>query len=170
MRQTVYSQQTPRGVAGGLVDLSTHVIDTRLNGESGTVLKFGMGVVQGTTPGSNIKVPVVGTTAEKFEGITVNGYTNEMDMTGAISVAPTASIGVMRYGKIWARIKPGITPAYGEVLYLVISGDAAGTFTNAADADAIAIKGRFIGSRGTGDVAPVELYNQENTTAAQPGA
>ena len=37
-------------------------------------MKFGLGVVQGSAPGSDIKIPATGATAIKFEGITVNGY------------------------------------------------------------------------------------------------
>ena len=110
--QTTYNQATPRGVAGGLVDLSAHAVNTRINGQADATLKFGMGVVQGSAPGSDIKIPATGATADKFEGITVNGYTNEMDMDGAVSISPGAAIGVLQYGKIWARIKSGDAPAY----------------------------------------------------------
>lgn len=168
--QTSYTQATPRGVAGGFFDLSNHAVNTRLNGETGDALKFGMGVVQGTTPGSDIKVPVAGSTAAKFEGITVNGYTTEMDREGKVSLPPMASIGVMQYGKIWARIISGITPAYGQAVYLYIDGPNAGLFSNAADvptegqtSKTIALgNARFIGAKGTGDVAPVELFYQAN--------
>ena len=52
-------------------------------------------------------------------------------------------------------------PRYGDSLYLVISGDDAGCFTNAAEeGSTIAVKGRFIGSKGTGNVAPIELFGQ----------
>lgn len=108
--QTTYNQATPRGVAGGLVDLSAHAVNTRINGQADATLKFGMGVVQGSAPGSDIKIPATGATADKFEGITVNGYTNEMDMDGAVSISPGAAIGVIQYGKIWAGIKSGDAP------------------------------------------------------------
>ena len=44
---TNYTQSMPAGVAGGLYDLTEHVVDSRMNGESATALKPGMGVVQG---------------------------------------------------------------------------------------------------------------------------
>lgn len=161
--QTSYTQATPRGVAGGLVDLSAHAVNTRLNGEAGDTMKFGMGVVQGTTPGSDVKIPATGATAAKFEGITVNGYTSEMDREGSVTIPPLASLGILQYGKIWARTKAGITPAYGEALYLIITGDDAGLFTNtAAEGTTVAVTGRFIGGKGTGNVAPVELFYQAN--------
>lgn len=167
--QTTYSQATPRGAAGALYDLSAHAVNTRLNAEDGNAMKFGMGVVQGPTPGSDIKVPATGDTVEKFEGITVNGYTNEMDQEGKVTLAPGSAIGVLQYGKIWARIKPADAPAYGDKVYLIITGDNAGLFTKTSGADTIEVAGRFIGTKGTGDVAPVELFYQASTTPAASG-
>ena len=95
--QTTYSQSTPRGAAGGLYDLSGHAVNTRINAETGLTMKFGLGVVQGSVPGSEIKLPAAGATADKFEGITVNGYTNEMNSEGAVFISPGASIGVLQY-------------------------------------------------------------------------
>lgn len=168
MSQTTYNQVPPCGAAGGLYDLSNHDIVTRMNGETSNAMKFGFGVVQGSAPGSNIKVPVAGTTAAKFEGIVVNGgYNAEMDRDGAVIIPPMASLSILQQGKIWGRIKSGIAPKYGDSLYLIIDGDDAGCFTNAADVPAegkssitIAIKGRFIGPKGTGNVAPIELFGQ----------
>lgn len=168
--QTTYNQATPRGVAGGLVDLSAHAVNTRINGQTDASLKFGMGVVQGSTPGSDIKIPAAGATAEKFEGITVNGYTNEMDMEGAVAISPGAAIGVLQYGKIWARIKKDDAPAYGDKLYLIVNGADAGLFTKTTSGDTIEVtNGIFIGGKGTGDVAPVELFYQKPVTPAGAG-
>ena len=55
--QTRYGFATPIGAPGGIVDLSPHVIDTFLNEEASGVLKFGLGVVQGSKPGVNIARP-----------------------------------------------------------------------------------------------------------------
>ena len=99
--QTTYSQSTPRGAAGGLYDLSGHAVNTRINAETGLTMKFGLGVVQGSVPGSEIKLPAAGATADKFEGITVNGYTNEMNSEGAVFISPaplSASFSTARFG------------------------------------------------------------------------
>lgn len=166
--QTSYSYATSRGVAGGLYDLSPYASDSRLNSETAAGdLKFGMGVVCGSAPGANVKRPATGATADKFEGIVMTGFTTEQDANGDVVVMPGQTVGVLRYGRIWARIKNGISPAYGEALHLIITGDEAGLFTNVADTPAegtasktIAVNGRFIGGKGSGDVAPVELFNQ----------
>lgn len=155
--QTNYNYGMPYGVAGGIVDISNKDIVTRTNEETGNALKFGMGVVQGTDAGKGVKIPVTASTAAVFEGIVVNSHSQEMDRDGNVNIAPKQAVGVLTYGKIWARIVAEITPVYGEALYLVTSGENAGYFTNASTGN-VAVKGRFIGGSGTGEVAPVELF------------
>ena len=156
--QTSYNFYTERGVAGGLYDLSHHDVNSRRNECEDGVLKFGVGVVTGTTKGAQVKLPASGASLATFEGITVNGFSTEMDMNGAVAVKNDATVGVLTHGRVWARIKAGITPAYGDALYLITAGDNAGLFTNATETNAIAITGgKFVGTKGTGDVAPVEL-------------
>lgn len=159
--QTRYGFSTPMGAAGGIVDLAPYAIDTFLNEEENGVMKFGMGVVQGTIPGTLIKKPAEGTVAAKFEGITTNNRTTEYDMDGKLSVRKGVAIGVMRYGRIYGRIAAGVKPAYGEPVYLIISGKEAGCFTNAAGDSAIAVKARFLsGVDSTAQIAMIELFNQ----------
>lgn len=159
--QTRYGYSTPIGAAGGIVDLAPYAIDTFLNEEEAGVMKFGIGVVNGTKPGVNIKKPAEGATAANFAGITVNNRTTEYDVEGKIHVRNGASVGVMKYGRIYGRVAEGITTAYGEAAYLIVSGDEAGFFTNVAGENAVAIKGRFMGAvDNTAKVAEIELFNQ----------
>lgn len=159
--QTRYGFSTPMGAAGGIVDLAPYAIDTFLNEEDNGKMQFGMGVIQGTTPGSHVKKPVAGTTAAKFEGITTNNRTTEYDMEGKLAVRKGAAMGVMRYGRIYGRVAKDVKPAYGEAVYLVISGDEAGYFTNVAGESAIAVKARFLsGVDSTAQIAMIELFNQ----------
>ena len=160
MGQTSYKYQTRKGVAGGLLDISPYRIDSRINAEAEEgKLKFGMGAIQGPTPGTNIKVPVTGTTADKFEGVVMAGYTDEIDMGGNVKIKTLQTVGVLRYGSAWVRIASGVTPAYGEQLYLIITGANAGLFTN-DDTGALLVNGRFGREVGTGNVASVDIYNQ----------
>ena len=164
--QNSYGYATPCGVAGGIYDLSPYAIDARLNGEEKAgVLKLGMGVIQGETPGNNIVVPDSTATADKFEGIVVNGNTVEQDMDGNAVLKPKTTVGVMRYGKVWGRVTSTAVPVYGANVYLTVEGEEAGCFTEAADG-AIAINARFIGSKGCGNIAPIELFNQMPVMAA----
>jgi hypothetical protein len=163
--QTTYGFATPKGVAGGLLDLAPYSIDSRINEETvAGALLFGMGVVQGTSAGVGVIKPVAESTADAFEGITMTGFNTQQTIEGAVNILPNQSVGVLRYGKAWARIVKGQAPKYGDKLFLVISGDNAGLFTTAADVTntKIEVRGRFAGAKGTGDVAPIELFNQSN--------
>ena len=161
MVQTTYKYSTPLGQPGGLVDMSWHEIDSFHNENEDGVMKFGMGVVRGTTAGKQVKVPVAASTSATFEGVVVNKPASENQMfDGGPQIRNKATVGVMRYGRIYGLLATGITPAYGDAVYLVKSGDDAGCFTNASGDTAIAIKGRFLGT-GADGIAPIELFNQD---------
>lgn len=153
--QTRYGYSTPMGHAGGIVDLAPYAIDSFITEAEG--VKFGMGVVKGTNPGHTVAIPD-GSTAADFEGITVNNRTTEYDMDGKLHVRKGASVGVMRYGRIYGRVATGVEPAYGDTVYMIVSGEEAGCFSNA---DGVAIKGRFLSGVDTlSGVAMIELFNQ----------
>lgn len=163
--QFSYNYTPAIGAPGGLVDLTPHAIDTFLNEEDTGVMKFGLGVVDGTTKGTTIKKPVSGSTAAAFVGITTNNRTTEYDLDGAIYVRKAKSMGVLRYGRIYGQVAAGAAPAAGDVTYLVVSGDDAGKFTNDSSGG-IEIKGRFLGGVDTAtNVAAIELFNQAQEVA-----
>lgn len=158
--QTVYRYNTPIGVPGGIVDLAPYAIDALKNEEENGVMNFGIAVVQGTDVGAQIKKPVAASTAAVFEGVATNNLTTEYDLDGKIRILKGAPVGVMRYGRVYARVADGVTPAYGEALYFVKSGNQAGYFTNSSEGT-IAVKGRFLsGVDSNNRVAMVELFNQ----------
>ena len=159
--QTSYNYTTPKGVAGGLYDLVPYQVESRVNGETKAgALKFGMGVVQGTTPGADVALPTAAATADKFEGLLLTGFTQEMDSAGEVTIRPKQTVGVLRYGKAWARVSKDAAVSYGDKLYLITSGDEAGMFTNEASGN-LAVNGRFVGATDSVSIAPVELYNQQ---------
>lgn len=167
--QTRYGYATPIGAPGGIVDLAPYAIDTFLNDEENGVLKFGMGVVQGSKPGVNIALPAAGATADKFEGIATNNRTTEYDMDGRVFVRKGVGVGVMRYGRIYVRVKEGDAPEYGDALLLIVNGDDAGCFTSTEDSgNTIAVNGRFLGGVDNG-VAPVELMRELVTGGTASG-
>ena len=162
---TNYSQGMPAGSAGGFYDLSEHTVDSRTNAQTDNTLKPGMGVVQGDKPGKNVKLPATGATAASFEGIVINDTNREMDMEGELIIRSKTTVGVMRRGRVWVRIADGVSPKYGDPVYLVINGAGLGCFKTAADTtdsttNTIEIKGRFIGEKDSSNIAPIELYNQ----------
>lgn len=169
--QTRYGYPMPVGAAGGIVDTAPYSIVSRLNEEATGTMMFGIGVVQGAKPGSGIAMPKAASTAAKFEGITTNNHHTEHDLEGSLHIRKSAAIGVMTYGRVYARVAKDVEPAYGDSLFLITSGDETGYVTNKAatapsegeDAvsTTIAIKGRFLGGvDSTTKVAPVELFNQ----------
>ena len=158
--QTRYGYSTPIGAPGGISDIAPYAIDTFANEENTGKLKFGLGVVYGSKPGKNIKIPASGAKATDFAGIVTNNRTAEYDMEGKIFLRKDKAVGVMRYGRIYARVPAELTVTPGEAAYLIASGDDAGCFTNEADGN-LAIKGRFLSTADTTTlVAEVELFNQ----------
>lgn len=156
--QTTYNFDTQRGIAGGIYDLAPYAIDTFLNEEATGTMKFGVAVVAGTTAGTQVKLPVSASTA--IEGVTNNNLTTEYDLEGNIHIRQNASIGVMRYGRIWVRVADNVTPAYGDACYVLKTGTQAGYFTNASTNN-LAVKGRFLtGIDPVARIAAVELFNQ----------
>lgn len=158
---TEYSQQTPKGTAGSLYDLTEHAVDTFNNTEADGVLNFGVGVVRGTDPANEIALPVAASTANEFVGVVMNGGTHEMDMSGNSRIVKNYSVSVMRYGRVWVRLVDGEEPVANDPVHLVVSGDDAGSFKTAEEAGStIQIKAKFLGTKSSNGVAAIELYNQ----------
>lgn len=158
MLQNNYGYSSQQGVPGGLYDSSPRSVISRANGETNpTAIGFGFGVVQGDAPGTNVKLPTTASSEENFEGIVVSGIA-EHDLDGAVRVNPTKMLGVLSWGKVWVRVPDGITVAYGDKAYLIISGEDAGKFTN-DDEDTLDVYAKFITSVDSGDIAAVELFN-----------
>ena len=155
--QNSYRFLANKGVAGGIVDLAPYAIDTFQNAEETGVMKFGFGVVKGESAGIEVKKPVNASKEADFEGFTVNNRTTEYDLEGALHIRKDSAIGVMRYGRIYARVASDTHPAYGDPLYLVKDGDDAGCVTKTSGTT-IALNGRFLGPDENG-VAPVEIFN-----------
>lgn len=156
--QTSYRYNTPIGAAGGIADLAPHFIVAFTNEANTGALGFGLGCVKGTAAGYGVKAPVVGSSATDFEGIITNRRTTELDLDGNLSLRNKCTVGVMRYGTIYAVLAEGADPAYGKALYMVKSGDDAGKFTDSSSST-LAIKGRFLSGADNG-IALVELFNQ----------
>ncbi len=166
--RTNYGYSSNKGIPGGLVDMSARKVNTRTAEET---IRFGMGVVRGTSAGVQVKRPVAASTAAQFEGVAVNGGTNEFDLDGKLVVNAAGTLSVMRWGSVWVRTPADLTIAYGDDVYLITSGDDAGCFTNAAaessdDFTTVAIKGMFLKADSSAGIAAVELFNQAQEVAA----
>ena len=165
--QTSYGYSTPIGAPGGIVDLAPHLIDTFINEEKTGVMKFGLGVVYGTSAASKVKLPASGATATDFAGITVNNRHTEYDLDGNIRIPESRAIGVMRYGRIYGRVDDSAEISYGDPVYLITDGEKAGFFTKEKGSN-VSIKGRFLSGVDTSTkVAVIELFNQAQEDASE---
>lgn len=163
---TEYSQQTPKGTAGSLYDLTSHVVDSFMNEEEDGAMGYGVGVVVGSTPGANCKLPAAGATADQFLGIVMNGGTNEMNMNGVVNIPNGCSLSVMRQGRIWAKLASEQTPAYGGAVHLVINGTDVGCLKTAADStNTIQIPARFLGEKTGENLVAIELFPYNPATS-----
>ena len=155
-----YGFQTWLGMPGTLYDISPYAIDSRQNAEEVPgIMQFGIGVMQGDTPGANVRVPTEGDSLTAFEGVSMGSQTMDMNMDGELIIRPHQTIGVMRWGRAWVRVVPDTDIKYGDRVFLVRGGENAGLFTN-IPANGLSINAMFIGGLGTSSVAPIELYNQ----------
>lgn len=158
--QTSYSFAAPVGVAGGLYDLNVNGIDSRANESEDGALLYGAAAMTGTTGGRTVKAAASGDTLNKFEGIVVNTRSFEQTQDGQCMIAKNQAVSVLRYGRCWVRIPDEEQPAYGEQAYVSLEEGKEGLITKSEGSGNLKIKARFIGGKGAGNVAPVELYHQ----------
>ena len=134
-----------RGIPGLLYDRANYEAVTRRNGADDGKMLFGLGVVQGTEPGKDITLPATGATVDKFEGVVMYSANTEMDDDGAVLLHKGQILDVCQAGKLWVQLVDSVEPAYGQPVYLVITGDDAGKFTPTKGTN-LAVKARFIGA------------------------
>lgn len=162
--QKSYNYNVDYGVAGGLVDLTEHIIDTRCNETRG--LRFGLGVVDGTVKGKNVCIPTSSSTKKDFEGVIVNSHSHEQDRDGEVLIRDGESVNVLKFGRIFVRLAKSVTPEYGDAVYLIIDGDEAGYFTNdESGKTVIQVNGYFVDVKASGDIAPVQIYVDKQNDA-----
>jgi hypothetical protein len=108
-----------------------------------------------------VAIPTESATAADFEGVTTNNLTTEYDTEGNLAIRNGASVGVMRYGRIYGRLTEDADPAYASSVYLVTSGDEAGRFTSTSGSNTVAISARFLSRADkSANIAIIELFNQ----------
>lgn len=155
--QTSYGFGFPKGVAGGLFDLSDHEVSTRQS--EGEGVTFGVGVVVGTNKGTDVKLPTADSTAAQFEGVVVhNSVMAELDMNNKLNIGEKRTVGCLHHGKIWVKTGENAAPAYKEKVYLIVDGEEAGLFTTSADtATKVELNARYLGVTDTG-IANAEFF------------
>lgn len=155
--QTSYGFGFPKGVAGGLFDLSAHEVSTRQ--AEGTGISFGIGVVTGTNGGTDVRIPTSEVDSREFEGVVVhNSVMVEKDMDNKAAIGDKRTVGCLHYGKIWVKTGSKAAPKYKEKAYLITSGDEAGMFTTSDDtATKVEVNGVFLGETDNG-IANAEFF------------
>ncbi len=153
--QTSYNYGIPKGIAGGLYDITYYENNTYITPGG---ISFGYGIVKGAKPGVDVKLPDAASKAEDFEGIVQNGFTTMQDMEGNAIPEKGQSIGVLKTGKIWCIVGAAAEPAYGKPAYLIIDGDEAGCFTTEEDTSStkVLLDSRFISGKD-GNIAPIRV-------------
>ncbi|RHQ50905.1 hypothetical protein DWY37_03715 [Roseburia sp. AF25-13LB] len=155
--QTSYGFGFPKGVAGGLFDLSAHDVTTRQ--AEGDGVAFGLGVVVGTNKGTDVKLPATGATSDDFEGVVVhNSVMVEKDMDNNVSIDSKRTVGCLHFGRIWVQTGEKAKPVYKDKVFLITDGAEAGKFTTSADSSAtkVEVNAIFLGETDDG-IANVEF-------------
>lgn len=148
--QTSYGFSFPKGVAGGLYDLSAHNVITRQ--AEGTWIAFGIGVVIGTNKGTDVKIPTSSTTSDDFEGVVVhNSVMVEKDVDNKCFIGDKRTVGCLHFGRIWVKTAKNAVPEYNKKVYMITDGDEAGMFTTSEDnSTKVEVNAVFIGETDTG--------------------
>lgn len=120
-----------KGIAGALYDLSPRTVDSYAV-ESGTIYP-GMGVVAGTDPETQVKIPSSSVSAMK--GIVLL-QAKEQNADGTLTFVAEDTVSVLDKGRAWVDVDRAVTA--DTAAYLIFSGANAGRFTNAAGAAAVA--------------------------------
>lgn len=132
--QLNYGFSTPKGVAGGKVDLADDIVISRTIEAEDGALKFGMAVAIGTNAGDGIKMVSSSTSAKNVEGVLLHAANTEQDMNGKVVIKQGTTQSVMKKGHVWGRLSSDAVHQYGEKAYVVVDGDEAGSFTHTSAA------------------------------------
>lgn len=137
-------------------DAQTYNHVSKLN-NTAAAIAYGRGVVSDQVdPGQSAMLPVAGSTALKFVGITVRELNRAYQEGAFFGGPPDRDMTVRTMGPIWVR--PLVAVAVDDPVYLIV-GD--GTGTN---------QGKFSNVAGAAATLAVLIPNAKWTTAATAGA
>lgn len=149
--QLTYGANMSPAIAGTLYDLSDHTIDSYA--AEGADIGLGMGVVAGTDPVAQCKLPAAAVTG--FKGIVLM-QAKEQNSSGVVVYAAKDTVPVVDKGRVWVPVIGAVT-ADGAV-YLIHTGANLGKFTGSVGANQGIISGAKFKTSTTGDgIAVVEL-------------
>ena len=151
---TSYSTTHGAAYAGMLADQQLYNTVSKLNKSTTVTIPFGRGVVTDGDDGA--KLPVSGSTAAQFVGITMRELTRayrEGDVFGAV---PIRDFAVITQGVVW--VPAAVTIAKDDPVYMVL---ADGTFSNVIGTGAtlavLVNNAKWVSSAATGVLAKISL-------------
>lgn len=151
---TSYSTTHGAAYAGMLADQQLYNTVSKLNKSTTVTIPFGRGVVTDGDDGA--KLPVPGSTAAQFVGITMRELTRayrEGDVFGAV---PIRDFAVITQGVVW--VPAAVTVAKDDPVYMVL---ADGTFSNVIGTGAtlavLVNNAKWVSSAATGVLAKISL-------------
>lgn len=151
---TSYSTTHGAAYAGMLADQQLYNTVSKLNKSTTVTVPFGRGVVTDGDDGA--KLPVSGSTAAQFVGITMRELTRayrEGDVFGAV---PVRDFAVITRGVVW--VPAAVTVAKDDPVYMVL---ADGTFSNVIGTGAtlavLVNNAKWVSSAAAGVLAKISL-------------
>lgn len=151
---TSYSTTHGAAYAGMLADQQLYNTVSKLNKSTTVTIPFGRGVVTDGDDGA--KLPVSGSTAAQFVGITMRELTRayrEGDVFGAV---PVRDFAVITRGVVW--VPAAVTVAKDDPVYMVL---ADGTFSNVIGTGAtlavLVNNAKWVSSAAAGVLAKISL-------------
>lgn len=151
--QTSYNRYYGEAFEGMKADMEAYNTVSKLN-KGNAVIPFGRAVFTDGDDGMNL--PVTGSTAEQFIGITFRELTRAYttaQATPAIGAVPKYDSTVMTMGVIWVR--PAVAVVKDDPVYVII---ADGTLTNVAGTTNVLIpNAKFVSTAAAGALAKVSL-------------
>lgn len=153
--QTTYSLYPDQALPGMKADMQDYNTVSKLN-KGTAVIPFGRAVF--TDGDDGMKLPVAGSTAAQFIGITMReltrAYTDvQIAGAGGIGAVPKYDNSVMTEGVIW--VAPAVAVAKDDPVYVL---KADGRLTNVVGTDNLLIpNAKFVSSAASGALAKVSL-------------
>ena len=151
--QLTYQRYMGEALDGMKADMEAYNTVSKLNKGNG-IIPFGRAVF--TDGDDGMKLPVTGSTAAQFIGITMRELTRaytDAQITAGYGAVPQRGNSVMTTGVIW--VSPAVAVAKDDPVYVLI---ADGRFTNVAGTNNVLIpNAKFVSTAAAGARAKISL-------------
>ena len=151
--QLTYQRYMGEALDGMKADMEAYNTVSKLNKGNG-IIPFGRAVF--TDGDDGMKLPVTGSTAAQFIGITMRELTRaytDAQITAGYGAVPQRDNSVMTTGVIW--VSPAVAVAKDDPVYVLI---ADGRFTNVAGTNNVLIpNAKFVSTAAAGARAKISL-------------